>query len=268
ERIMIFMSGADQCSRDPAVEIRDALQSSEVDTVFRVVALRPSRRQLRQLQDFKKVLSNIAPVEIDPANTKVALNRAVDRAAKEAKEAAARERQAAANGQAAGSGAEPGPVPATTPTDQGANSNESTTSTEASETGHSENPERTAGSQSKKPGVLRRLRLDLEKKEEEEKPCAGEAVAGTEEAGGATTAKTEAVGGGEVPTETSSTEAESTSKSSESSARGLVECGHGEEATRPEESPPSKPASGETTVPVKPETTAPPTPESTTSAGG
>lgn len=106
ERIVIFMSGEDECSADPAVEIRDALDHSEVDAVFRVIALRPSPRQLSRLKGFKRQLASFANVEIDAPSTQHQLRQAVRREveATQAASAAARRRASPATASAADEG--------------------------------------------------------------------------------------------------------------------------------------------------------------------
>jgi hypothetical protein len=133
ERILIFMSGEDECRGDAGMQIRDALERSGVNAVFRLVALRPSRAQLGRLKRFRRQLTSFARVEIRTPTSKRQLNHVVKREVRAAKADAAANSLAAsgagsAGGEAAGGssggggeggGAEPGKAAGSSASGQG-----------------------------------------------------------------------------------------------------------------------------------------------------
>lgn len=95
-RILVFMNAANQCGENAIREIHYALVDSGVDAV-RIVALRPSRREVKKLTAFKKGLASVAVVEISTPTTKKQLGHVVKREVKAAHKAtAAAQRKAAA----------------------------------------------------------------------------------------------------------------------------------------------------------------------------
>jgi hypothetical protein len=85
ERVLIFMGGEDECAEDASVEIRDELDRTGIDAVFRLIALKVSGRELKRLEDFKEELGRYANVEIRTPNTDAQL----DEVMQEEKEAVA-----------------------------------------------------------------------------------------------------------------------------------------------------------------------------------
>jgi hypothetical protein len=88
-RILIFISGEDECSPNAGEEIREELDQSNVDTAFRFVALRPSGAEMKRLKDFRDELGPSVDAEIHAADSEKQLKDVVHREAKDAVEASA-----------------------------------------------------------------------------------------------------------------------------------------------------------------------------------
>ncbi len=73
KRILIFTGGEDECAEYATDEIRDALQQSGIETVFRLVALGATKREEKRLEAFKKALAPYADVEIRAPSTEAQL---------------------------------------------------------------------------------------------------------------------------------------------------------------------------------------------------
>jgi hypothetical protein len=103
ERIFILMNGEDECGGD-AKEIRDALDGSDVDADFTVVALGPSRAERKRLMSFKRVLASYADVEVRTPVTKEQLEDVVKHEVRKAVEIASTASQDATSSSGSGDG--------------------------------------------------------------------------------------------------------------------------------------------------------------------
>ncbi len=111
-RILVFMNTAKNCGPSAIREIHFALVDSGVDAV-RIVALRPSRAEVKKLIAFKQGLASVAAVEISTPATKRQLRHVVKREVKAARKAAAVAKRKAVSsagtgGESSGSDSSPG----------------------------------------------------------------------------------------------------------------------------------------------------------------
>lgn len=89
-RILVFISGEDECSEYPGEEIREELDRSNIDTAFRFVALKPSGREVKMLRSFTEELGPNVDAEIHTANSEKQLEDVIRHEARDAvREAAA-----------------------------------------------------------------------------------------------------------------------------------------------------------------------------------
>lgn len=97
-QVMVFLGGDDECWGVPGEEIRDELEQSGVQTVFRFFALKVSKETKKNLQVMERQLQSVARVEVREANTlgqvQQAVNEVKEEEAEEAAEAAPRRVQA------------------------------------------------------------------------------------------------------------------------------------------------------------------------------
>src|SRR4051794_10595938 len=88
-QVMVFVGGKDECGGVPGEEIRDELEQSNVKTVFRVFALKVSKKTKRSLEAMERQLRPVAKVEVREANTLRQVYRAVKEVQGEEEEEAA-----------------------------------------------------------------------------------------------------------------------------------------------------------------------------------
>jgi hypothetical protein len=64
-RVMVFAGGIDECEiEDPAEEIQNALENTDVEARFRLIALRPSEAEEGQLAEFEQALSQFTNAKL------------------------------------------------------------------------------------------------------------------------------------------------------------------------------------------------------------
>ncbi|HSS34307.1 MAG TPA: hypothetical protein VLL27_13610 [Solirubrobacterales bacterium] len=90
-RIVIFTSGEDECERDAAAEIREALAYSEIDIVT-IFALNPSATEMKHLTRLQRAIAPVVHATLRTPENKKQLDRVVKQVAvKAAKTAKAKE---------------------------------------------------------------------------------------------------------------------------------------------------------------------------------
>lgn len=87
-QVMVFLGGDDECWGVPGEEIRDELEQSGVETVFRFFALKVSKQTKRSLKVMERQLGSVARVEVREANTLGQVQQAVDEVKEEEAEEA------------------------------------------------------------------------------------------------------------------------------------------------------------------------------------
>jgi hypothetical protein len=88
-QVMVFLGGDDECWGVPGEDIRDELEQSGVETVFRFFALKVSKQTKKSLEVMKRQLGSAARVEIREANTLGQVQQAVNEVKEEEAEEAA-----------------------------------------------------------------------------------------------------------------------------------------------------------------------------------
>jgi hypothetical protein len=96
KRILIFTGGEDECAEYATDEIRDALQQSGIETVFRLVALGATKKEEHRLEAFKRALAPYADVEIRAPSTEAQLEEVMRQETAAATESAVPEEEEAA----------------------------------------------------------------------------------------------------------------------------------------------------------------------------
>ncbi len=258
ERILIFMNGEDECGGE-ASEIRDALDGSEVDADFRLVALSPSRAERRNLMSFKRELASYADVEVRTPATKRELKEVVKHEVRKAVEVAAAARHDASSsgspsGEADGGGESAGEADSSG--GQGSGSSSGAKDGAADRRGEDGQRQRNSG------------KKDKGKKDKVEEDCADAAEAESE---GAEAERTEAEA---ERTEAEAERTEAEPVGAERTEQACADAGLREDEGAKELTPPEE-KKDETmpTVPVQPESEEAPkdpssTTESTTSTNG